>query len=280
MSRLVTFVTVLGAAASAAAPVASAQPMVDVGFDTFDPPQITALAGETVMWMNDSARAHTVTANDGSFDSQRIAVSGMYEHQFTNAGAYAYHCTLHPFMTGEVDVYDLLLDAPSAAAGPRLPYPVRGRSALPTGTPVTIEADAGGGFQPAATTTISADGTFAASIVPRTTASFRAVAGDMTSPSVQLVVLDHTIKAFVKRLKGHRVQVDATVAPAAPGAKVVLQLRLRERFGWWPEQTLRLDKNSHVRFVIRRRQTVPARVALTLPDGSTVLATSTVKRRY
>jgi plastocyanin len=284
--RLVTFVTVLGAAACAAAPIASAQhqhgsePMVSAGFDSFSPQQIATLTGETVMWMNDSSRAHTVTANDGSFDSQRIPVSGMFEQRFATAGAFAYHCTLHPFMTGEVDVYDVLLDAPNGPAGPRLAYPIRGRSALPSGTPVTIEADGGAGFAPAATATVAADGTFAASVVPTTTATFRAVAGDDSSPPVQLIVVDHTIMASVKRLKGHRVQVDATVAPAAPGSKVVLQLHLRERFGWWPEKTLRLDRNSHARFVFRSRSRVPARVALTLPDGATVLATSAVKRRY
>jgi plastocyanin len=290
--RLVTLVTVLGAAAVAAAPSAFAQhqhggaepamsgPMVDIGFDTYDAPVIDALTGDTVMWMNDSARAHTVTANDGSFDSGRIPVSASYEQRFAAAGAFPYHCTLHPFMTGEVDVYDLLLDAPTAPAGPRRPYPVRGRSALPSGTAVTIEADTGSGFTPTATTTVADDGTFAASIVPTTTAALRAVAGSSASPPVQLVVVDHTISVSVKRLKGHRVRVDATVTPAAPGAKVVLQLRLRERFGWWPAQTLHLDARSHARFVIRRRHTTPARVALTLPDGATVLATSAVKRRY
>jgi hypothetical protein len=70
------------------------------------------------------------------------------------------------------------------------------------------------------------------------------------------------------------------VTPAVPGGTVVLQLRLRERFGWWPTRTLRLDSRSHARFVIDRRVSAPARVALTLPDGGTVLATSVVKRRY
>jgi hypothetical protein len=183
-------------------------------------------------------------------------------------------------MTGQVDVYDLLLDRPAAPAGPRRPYPLRGRSALPGGTPVTIEADSGAGFAPVASTTVADEGTFAASVVPSTTATFRAVGGAAASPPAQLIVLDHAVTASVRRLKGHRLQVDATVTPAAPGSKVVLQLHLRERFGWWPAQTLRLDASSHARFVIRRRTTVPARVALTLPDGATVLATSRIKRRY
>jgi hypothetical protein len=59
---------------------------------------------------------------------------------------------------------------------------------------------------------------------------------------------------------------------------VVLQLRLRERFGWWPQQARRLDRHSNVRFRIRLHRRVAARVALTLRDGATVLAKSAVLR--
>jgi plastocyanin len=277
-------VALTGAAACAAAPVAFAQhvagPMVGIGFDAFSEPHVEALTGDTVMWTNDSSRQHTVTADDDSFDSGHIPVTGTFEERFATAGVFAYHCTIHAAMTGEVDVYDLLLDTPAAPAGPKRDYPLRGRSALPSGTPVTIEADSGAGFAPVATTAVAEDGTFAASVVPSTTAAFRAVAGASDSPPVELVVLDHSIAASVRRLKGHRIQVDATVLPAAPGSKVVLQLNLRERFGWWPAQTLRLDARSHARFVIHQRATVPARVVLTLPDGATVLATSRTKSHY
>jgi hypothetical protein len=254
--------------------------IVPIGFDAFAAPAVETLTGDTVMWANESARPHTVTADDGSFDSGRIIVTGTFEQRFGGAGRFAYHCTLHPSMTGAVDVYDVLIDPPEAPAGPKRPYPVRGRSALPGGTPVTIESDTGSGFTPDASTTVDDDGTFAASVVHSTTATLRAVAGARPSPPVQLIVLDHTITASVRRLNGHRVQVDAAVTPAAPGSKVVLQLHLRERFGWWPAQTVRLDAQSHARFVIHQRARVPARVALTLPDGATVLATSRTKRHY
>ena len=279
-------VALTGAAACAAAPVASAQhvmasgPTVDVGFDTFGPPLIDVLTDDTVTWMNDSSRKHTVTADDGSFDSGQIPVGDMYAQRFVGAGAFAYHCTLHPFMTGEVDVHDLLLDRPSAPAGPGRPYPVRGRAALPAGTDVVIEADDGTGYEPVGSATVGDDGSFAANVVPSTTATLRAVASGDASPPVQLVVVNHSVAISVRRLKGHRVRVDATVTPAAPGSTVVLQLRLRERFGWWPSRALRLDARSHARFVLHRRDTPPARVVLTLPDRSTVLATSAVKRRY
>jgi hypothetical protein len=58
----------------------------------------------------------------------------------------------------------------------------------------------------------------------------------------------------------------------------VLQLNLRERFGWWPQEQTRLDKSSQARFVIQLDRRVPARIALTLPDGATQLALSRTLR--
>jgi hypothetical protein len=254
--------------------------MVSIGYDSFAPPATDALVGDTVTWTNDASRAHTATADDGSFDSGQLPVGAMFAHRFADAGTFAYHCSIHPFMTGEVDVFDLLLDRPAAAAAAGRPYPVRGRAALPPGTSVVLEADDGTGYEPVGSATVGDQGRFAASVVPATSASLRAVADGEASPPVQLVVLDHDVSIVLGRLKDHRVRVDVNVTPAAPGSTVVLQLRLRERFGWWPERALRLDAHSHARFVIRSRTSPPARVVLTLPDRSTVLAASAVKRGY
>lgn len=49
-------------------------------------------------------------------------------------------------------------------------------------------------------------------------------------------------------------------------ATVVLQLYLKERFGWWPVATHRLDKRSRTTFRPAQRG-VRARVVLTLPNG-------------
>jgi hypothetical protein len=59
---------------------------------------------------------------------------------------------------------------------------------------------------------------------------------------------------------------------------VVLQLRLPERFGWWPVARRRLDARSRATWVLHPRRSVPARVVLTLADGATVLATSRTSR--
>src|SRR6185312_7050642 len=143
--------------------------------------------------------------------------------------------------------------------------------ALANGSAVTIEADRGAGFVPVATTTVQADGTFVASVVPGQTATYRAVAGTDASPPVTLLVLDRRVAVRAARER-HRLLIRATVTPASPGATVVLQLFLREHFGWWPVQKTKLDRASTARFSLRLRRRVAVRVLLTLPDGATPLA--------
>ncbi len=252
---------------------AGAGATVSIGFDAYQPAQVDVLAGERVQWMNDSARQHTVTAEDGAYDSGRLGAGASFAHVYEAPGAYRFYCRLHPSMRGEVDVQRILLDAPGGPAGPGRVYPLRGHAALPAGSSVSIEADSGAGYAQVAQATVADDGTFTAALVPRTSATYRAVAGADTSPPVQLLVLDHTVHVTVTRGL-RRAVVRVHVTPAAPGATVVLQLRLRDRFGWWPLITRRLDAASRARLVVGARRGVPARVLLTLPDGATELARS------
>ncbi len=112
----------------------AAAPTVSIGFDAYQPAQVDVLAGETVQWMNDSARQHTVTAEDGAFDSGRIGLRRVVHAQpSTRRARYRVYCRLHPSMRGEIDVHRVLLDAPGAPAGAGRAYPLRGRAALPAG---------------------------------------------------------------------------------------------------------------------------------------------------
>lgn len=248
-----------------------------IGFDAVRPARLQVVTGETVMWTNESARVHTVTADDESFDSGRLATSQTFSRSFGATGEAPYHCTLHPFIRGVVAVTDLLLDAPAQAASPKRPFPLTGRSALPAGTPVSIEADAGAGFAPVAATTVAPEGTFVARLQPTASASYRAVAGATTSPPVTLPVLDRRVSLRVQRGRA-RVLLRATVTPPSRGGHAALQLFLPERFGWWPVRRARLDGDSSARFAVRTRRRVQARVVLTLPDGATRLAVSRTVR--
>jgi plastocyanin len=250
-----------------------AGPAVSIGFDAYQPAQTQAVVGDTVTWTNTSVRNHTVTDAGGAWSSQRLFNGDAFTHTFEAAGAFQYYCQVHPYMRGEVDVYSALLDAPAAPAAPNRPFPLTGRAAAGAG-PVTIEADSGAGFRQVATASVGDGGRFAADVVPTTTATYRAVAGGQASPPVTLLVLDRKLTIRLARARGGRFVLSAHVAPATPGATIVLQLRLRDRFGWWPLLRTRLDKGSNARFALRWRLRVPARVLLTLPDGATALATS------
>ncbi|HTN25752.1 MAG TPA: hypothetical protein VL120_17325 [Solirubrobacteraceae bacterium] len=256
------------------------QAQVVIGFDRVTPAQLDVVAGDTVMWTNESVRVHTVTADDESFDSDRIASGDSFVHHFDAVGEVAYHCKLHPVIQGVVAVHDLLLAPPPGAASPKRSFVLKGRasSALAAGTPVSLEADSGAGFAPVASATLAADGTFSATFVPTTTASYRAVAGAVTSPPVELLVLDRRVAVTTARRPGGRVDVRATVAPASRGGHVVLQFFLPERFGWWPVRRARLDAASSARFTVRTKRGLQARVVLTLPDGATRLAVSRTVR--
>ena len=127
------------------------------------------------------------------------------------------------------------------------------------------------------TTTVAADGSFAARVVPVATATYRAVAGAVASPPVGLPVLDRRISVRAERGRD-RLLIRTTVTPASPRAHVVLQLFLRDHFGWWPVQRGRLDHRSSTTFSLRLRRRVAVRVLLTLPDGATPLAVSRTRR--
>ena len=57
-----------------------------------------------VTWTNNDATTHTVTADDGSFNSGNIAPGGKFSHTFSTAGTIAYHCSIHTSMKAKVVV--------------------------------------------------------------------------------------------------------------------------------------------------------------------------------
>jgi plastocyanin len=70
----------------------------------FNPPRTDTKVGREVVWQfSDNGLAHTVTADDKSFDSGRMG-SGEFKHLFAQPGEVAYHCEVHSRMKGTVVV--------------------------------------------------------------------------------------------------------------------------------------------------------------------------------
>jgi plastocyanin len=68
----------------------------------FEPEALEVDVGETVTWTwNDGAVTHDVSGDD--FQSEVIS-EGTFSHRFDEPGTYDYVCTLHPNMTGTIEV--------------------------------------------------------------------------------------------------------------------------------------------------------------------------------
>ena len=77
---------------------------VSIGDNYFDPADIAIESGTTVTWTNDGQMPHTVTADDGSFDSEELNPGDSYTVTFSGSGTVPYYCEVHPWMVGSVTV--------------------------------------------------------------------------------------------------------------------------------------------------------------------------------
>ena len=66
---------------------------------SFIPSQLTIPAGTSVIWVNDEQAKHTVSADEGQFDSGDQELGVRFTYTFTEAGTYRYFCRYH----GDVD---------------------------------------------------------------------------------------------------------------------------------------------------------------------------------
>jgi plastocyanin len=66
-----------------------------------------------IVWTNRDTTTHTVVSDNvysnrhtGKFESGLIDPNGTYAYTFFDVGKYPYHCTIHPWMTGTVEVME------------------------------------------------------------------------------------------------------------------------------------------------------------------------------
>ncbi|MFI5266657.1 MAG: cupredoxin domain-containing protein [Chloroflexota bacterium] len=85
-------------------PAASAANQVRIQDFGFTPPTLNISIGTRLSWTNTGPSNHTITANDGSFDSSTIQRNATFNFTFSKAGTFAYHCSIHPTMLGTITV--------------------------------------------------------------------------------------------------------------------------------------------------------------------------------
>lgn len=131
MALAALLVMVLGGGGSAFAASVS----VSIGDNFYDPDTVTIGVGDTVNWTNNGQAPHTVTADDGSFDSSPdcpadidacMQAGDTYGQTFSDPGTFSYFCKVHgQSMSGTVVV---------EAGGTTTPPPPGETSPAPTGT--------------------------------------------------------------------------------------------------------------------------------------------------
>jgi plastocyanin len=84
------------------------QPATEVNIDIhsffFDPDNVTIVVNTIVTWTNLALEPHSVTSDNGVFSSKLLAKGQKFSFNFTAAGTYKYHCSIHPWMHGVVIV--------------------------------------------------------------------------------------------------------------------------------------------------------------------------------
>ena len=104
MAAFQTTPTFAAATASPTASIPAAPFVVHIKDFKYAPTPLKIHVGDRVKFVNDDDEAHTVTAQDKSFDSEGLDTNGTWVHTFTKPGTYAYFCELHPYMKATIIV--------------------------------------------------------------------------------------------------------------------------------------------------------------------------------
>ena len=196
----------------------------------FAPAEMVVAPGQKVTWANIGVNPHTVTANDASFDSGTLNKGAKFELTAPAvSGTYAYHCTLHVFMQGNVVVSTLTLSGPAKVLAGTTAT-VRGTApGMAPGTPVVLEALTGTTFTQIAAGAIAADGSYRITTPKLTRATeIRARAGAEISPTLALPVPP---KVAVRKTPRVKLSISVTVTPKGAG-KAKLESLNTNTFKW------------------------------------------------
>ena len=109
LASLVVISTLLAAcggnAAAKPTPVQQSGPStVNLDIANFAHKSATIKVGDTIVWTNRDSTGHTVTAGGGQFKSDVLSSGQSFKQSFAQPGDLAYHCEIHPTMTGTIKV--------------------------------------------------------------------------------------------------------------------------------------------------------------------------------
>jgi plastocyanin len=71
---------------------------------SFAPERLTVRQGATVTWTNHDDVPHDIVSIDRGFKSPTLDTAERFSHRFEATGTFKYFCSLHPRMTGAIEV--------------------------------------------------------------------------------------------------------------------------------------------------------------------------------
>ncbi len=75
--------------------------IVSIVDSSFENKKITVTVGTTVVWTQNGNYPHTVTLDNGSYDSGNLSSGDLVSFTFTETGTYTYHCSYHGAPDGQ-----------------------------------------------------------------------------------------------------------------------------------------------------------------------------------
>ncbi|HKH16448.1 MAG TPA: hypothetical protein VKA57_02895 [Solirubrobacteraceae bacterium] len=243
----------------------------------FDPPRSTMVAGDVVAFRNGDFVTHDVRLGGGAFDSGPIGRFGFWSQQIDQPGAYPFVCTLHAFMSGNLDVVPATLAAaPDRVLAGEL-LTLSGRA--PGGTArLGVEQSVSGGAWSAVGdgAAPAPDGSFTTTVPALEGASYRVTTPAGASPVVTPRVTAHVDVHLGVARTGGQIRVRVHTMPAMRGFTATLELYSRWRFRWRSARRAELDAHGSASFRLPASRRSFARVALRRTRGGTALVHSGV----
>jgi plastocyanin len=246
---LVACVAAAVAAPPSLADSAGEQRNVDIPGTSFSPDALTVLVGDTVAWTNHDTMTHTVTGDRDEFDSDRLEPGAHFAHTFLQPGVYRYHCRIHRFMHGEIDVYAVALLGPNRSVGLGSTITLTGLVSADVRSVGLEQQQVDGSYEGVASASPAADGSFSFPITVSGPARFRARAGDRLSDPVA-VQPQPLVTMRLRRVDG-RATVAIAAEPNQAGAPIALERYIQERYRWMPIRRAKLSADGRVTLTVR-----------------------------
>jgi plastocyanin len=137
----------------APAPAVAATQAVTMAQYAFAPAAITVHVGDTVTWTNQDQAPHDVTTTSApvALHSPTLSTGQSWTYTFSQAGTYAYICSIHPDMKAQVTV----LPAPVTTTQPRPAPTTVARQPAGGGAPAQVVRPTAGAPPVTTTTTMA-----------------------------------------------------------------------------------------------------------------------------